>query len=73
MGGNLPPGVSVNDLPGNEPVPDEAPGCLLCREDEDQANCWNVVVEGTADGQVHEVTCEVHGDLDQEEWEMMQI
>jgi len=71
MGRNLPPGVSVSDLPGNEPVPEEAPHCLLCLEEDERP--WDVMVSGTADGEEPEAECQRHGVLAPENWEMRKI
>lgn len=66
MGDNLPPGVSVSDLPGNDRQEYDAPYCKLC-EQEDYVP-WYVEVSRTDDG-YEQAVCRVHGGLADEDWD----
>lgn len=71
MGNNLPPGVSVNDLPGNYSKDYKVPRCLLCVSE--NRDWWGIEVSGMADGEEPAVVCQTHGELDDGDWEVTTV
>jgi len=71
MGNNLPPGVSVSDLPGNDPKDYRVPRCILCKRE--NRDWWGVDVSGLKDGEDPTAVCQTHGELDDGEWEITKV
>lgn len=68
MANNLPPGVSVSDLPGNRRKDYNVPMCKHCLNENREA--WHVETEGGAGGAFPVVYCDTHGRLNNHEVEI---
>lgn len=75
MGNNLPPMDPRHrrNAPWNEDGPDEAPICLRCEDDDDDATYGVEDPETAVGGEDEQAYCDKHGYLDPDEWEFIPL